>query len=335
MTWPGSTGAPAGVASNIVTCRRTSSRWPAPPGTTSHRTRSRSPTSGPGPVTVHTGDPQLQHDLAAARRRPRSTRPPCRRSPTRRPGHLGLQEGHASPCPTGTDRLSRGPRAQRAERRPPIVRVSLFAPDGTYAANSRPQGGAATAELRQCRRPSTGGRHLDRGSLLAGPVASAATCRLGDQRTGVRPAPSPVSFTVPPGVSKHVKFSCTMPSKASGDRSVAVTLSHVGGAPDVGLGGDPHADRHRPGNGRLQRVGHRRQRARRRRRRRPSATSSTSRRVRRPATCGRTFDREPERAGRPGPDRPERRALGRRQQPDAERHRERVRADPEHAVVHG
>jgi hypothetical protein len=108
-----------------------------------------------------------------------------------------------------------------------VVRVSLFAPDGTYVANSRPQGGAATSNY----------ANVDVHSPAAGTwtavlysVSGSAGYNgiIGLDAQSQRAVPtggvSPATFTVAPGASQHVTFTEHMPAKATGDQDVAITL---------------------------------------------------------------------------------------------------------------
>jgi hypothetical protein len=131
--------------------------------------------------------------------------------------------------PAGAQRLVT--RTAWAGSRPPaadaIVRVSLFAPDGTYEANSRPQGGAATANYAtvDVRNPPAGTWTAVMYSA-AGSAGYTGIIGLDAQSQQAVPEGqiSPASFSLAPGASQHLTFTEHMPKKASGDQDVAITL---------------------------------------------------------------------------------------------------------------
>ncbi len=131
--------------------------------------------------------------------------------------------------PSGAQRLVAqmawaGTTAGQADR---IVRLSLFAPDGTYVADSRPQGGAATSNYANVdvRNPVDGTWT----AVLYSVAGSAGyTGTVGLSTTSQRAVPegsvSPANFTLAPGATRHVTFTDKLPTTASGDQDVAITL---------------------------------------------------------------------------------------------------------------
>jgi hypothetical protein len=134
--------------------------------------------------------------------------------------------------PSGTDRLLeriawQGARPGNAAG-DAIVRLSLFAPDGTYVANSRPQGGAATPNYANVdvRQPAAG-TWL---AVLYSPAGSAGytgNIQMGTDTFRAVPVGSvtPATFNLLPNTSRVVQFSFTLPSAATGDQTYALTFS--------------------------------------------------------------------------------------------------------------
>jgi subtilisin family serine protease len=108
-----------------------------------------------------------------------------------------------------------------------VMRLSLLAPDGTYVANSRPQGGAlspnyATVDVRH---PAAGTWT----AVMYSPAGSAGYAGVvGLSAESFRAVAvgsvSPAVFTLAPGASSDVHLAFTLPSTASGDESYALTL---------------------------------------------------------------------------------------------------------------
>jgi hypothetical protein len=109
-----------------------------------------------------------------------------------------------------------------------IVRLTLIAPDGTYEANSRPQGGAATPNYANVdvRNPAAGTWTAVLYSIAG---SSGYTGVIGLLTESQRAVPtggvSPATFTLAPGATRSVTFTEHMPNKAAGDQDVAITLA--------------------------------------------------------------------------------------------------------------
>ena len=214
----------------------------------------------------------------------RSTRPRCRRSRTRPTARRGRSRSSISRVPAGA-RPAASPR-WRGRGTPAagdaVVRVTLFAPDGTYVANSRPQGGAATAELRERRRAPPGGRHLDGGAVLASPGAAGYSGVVGlstaDSARGAGRDGDPGGVHARAGREHDGAASATAADDGVRRPDVRDHPRHVGRAGStVGVGGRPDADRHvAAATARSAATSPAATRVRSRRARR-SATSSTSR----------------------------------------------------------
>jgi hypothetical protein len=223
MTYKGSSGAPAGLASNIVTSENQFT-LAGTPGTSQHHSVTVT-NVGTRPVTVHTGTRGFATTSSSSQTVPFPVNTlPTFAYPTN--GAPWAFKKVTFQVPSGTDRLLTRT-AWQGSGPTGIVRVSLIAPDGTYAANSRPQGGTATPNYANIdvRQPAAGTWTAVFYSIRAGGFSGDILFSSTNQRAEPAGSVSPASFTVQPGVSKDVKFSYTMPSKASGDRSVAVTLA--------------------------------------------------------------------------------------------------------------
>ncbi len=135
--------------------------------------------------------------------------------------------------PSGADRLNAtllwnsGVGANAAG---PVVRLSLFAPDGTYAANTRPQGGAEPANYGNVdvRQPAAGTwtaiLYTPQTSGFTGPV----TLQTVTQRALPIGSISPSLFTLQPGQSKTVSVTLPTPT-VGGDTTYTVSLGSSGG----------------------------------------------------------------------------------------------------------
>jgi hypothetical protein len=114
-----------------------------------------------------------------------------------------------------------------------IVRVSLFAPDGTYVANSRPQGGSASPDYANIdvRQPAAGTWTAVLYSPLSGSQSFSGTVQLANtyQRAVPVGTVTPATATLAPGARTDVTFSFRLPATASGDQSYAVTVASSDG----------------------------------------------------------------------------------------------------------
>ncbi|MBV9594241.1 MAG: S8 family serine peptidase, partial [Actinobacteria bacterium] len=136
--------------------------------------------------------------------------------------------------PAGTDRLearllwASGAGPNQAG---PVVRLSLFAPDGTYEANSRPQGGAAPANYANVdvRQPAAGTwtavLYTNHGAAgFTGNVTLATDSQRAIPVGSVSPGP----FTLAPGASRDVSVSVPVPS-VGGDTDYTMALATSSG----------------------------------------------------------------------------------------------------------
>jgi Subtilase family/Peptidase inhibitor I9 len=130
--------------------------------------------------------------------------------------------------PGGADRLF----ARMAwQGNPAVVRLTLLAPDGTFVANSRPQGGAATANYANVdvRSPKAGTWTAVMYSL-AGPTGYTGPIILdtSTQRSTPYGQVSPRSLTLAPGQTKSASFALRTP-EAGGDAGYSVTFDTSAG----------------------------------------------------------------------------------------------------------
>jgi len=191
--------------------------------------------------------------------------------------------------------------------------VSLFAPDGTYNANSRPQGAMPNYANIDVRHPAAGTWSAVLYSSAAGGYVGDVLFSSTYQQAVSAGAVSPATFTLQPGASKNVKFSYTMPSSSSGDQSVALTLATSEGRQTSVSAVIRTVVDTATGDGAYGGVVDRRQRPR------GHAGRDVQLPVHGPAELAgpaglHHVRAPPEQRDRPGPDRPERRALRRRQQ---------------------
>ncbi len=129
--------------------------------------------------------------------------------------------------PAGTDVLDARLRWQSGAtpgQTGPVVRLSLFAPDGTYAANSRPQGGPSPANYGDMllQKPAAGTWTAVMYTPQTSGFTGNVTLNTDPQRAipvGTVSGPS----TIAPGGSKRVKVSVPVPS-VGGDTAYTVSL---------------------------------------------------------------------------------------------------------------
>ena len=141
------------------------------------------------------------------------------------------------PVPAGTDRFAAAMTWQGAAKLvngaavTPVVRVSLFDPSGAYVANSRPQGGAVSANYANLdvRAPTAGTwtaviYTVGSANGYTGPVSFRTT----NERAVPAGQISSPTLTLAPGASKKVTVKLTVPTD-SGDVSQAITVASSDG----------------------------------------------------------------------------------------------------------
>lgn len=228
VTFPGaSTAAPAGVKSNIVTSTNQVTLT-GNPGTTQQASVAVS-NVGTHPLTVALGTRAFSTFASSTQTVdfPKALLPTF---PYPTTGAPWAYKKVTFAVPSGTARLLVQTAWQGGSNK--VLRVSLFGPDGTYVANSRPQGGAASPDYANVdvRQPAAGSWTAvlyanTSAAGFSGSVQFATT----DQRAVPVGTVSPAVFTLAPGASQNVTFGVTLPSTASGDQSYAVTVASSDG----------------------------------------------------------------------------------------------------------
>ncbi|SHF99962.1 Subtilase family protein [Jatrophihabitans endophyticus] len=162
LTYNGATtAAPAGVQSQIVTNPHLISVSGAPGST--HTVKVAVRNVGAEPLTVATGSRRYRTDsVATINTSIDASSPQTFPYPTN--GTSWVYKKVPFTVPSGEDRLAAkmiwqgAPKQVGSATVTPVVRISLFDPSGTYVANSRPQGGAVSANYANLdvRRPTAG-----------------------------------------------------------------------------------------------------------------------------------------------------------------------------------
>jgi hypothetical protein len=231
-TWPGATtSAPASVKSNIVTSPNQITLTGLPGQTKSGKFTVTNVGNQSLQIATGTRSFQTIAESAQATAFNSGTLPTFPYPTTGAPWAFKKLTFHV---PSGAQRLVT--HMAWAGSRPPaadaIVRLSLFAPDGTYVANSRPQGGAATPNYANVdvRNPAPGTWT----AVLYSPAGSAGyTGVIGLDAQSQRAIPegsiSPANATIAAGASKTFTFTDTMSATASGDKDVSISVATSAG----------------------------------------------------------------------------------------------------------
>jgi hypothetical protein len=220
LTAPGTTGAPAGVGSNIVLSTDQVTLEGAPGSTKSSSVQVTN--TGNHAVTVQTGARTFAQQSAQRQTVPfdAKTLPTF----TYYNGQTWAVKKVAFNVPGGADRLF----ARMAwQGNPAVVRLTLLAPDGTFVANSRPQGGAATANYANVdvRSPKAGTWTAVMYSVAgAGGYSGPIILDTSTQKIAPYGHVSPSSVRLAAGQSKKVDFSLRTPD-SGGDADYSVTFA--------------------------------------------------------------------------------------------------------------
>ncbi|WP_290051553.1 S8 family serine peptidase [Amycolatopsis solani] len=232
-TAPGTTGVPAGVSSNIALSTDQLTLEGAP-GSTQTATVKVS-NVGTKPLTVSTGTRGFAPLSTQTQTVPfdSATLPAF----TYYNGAQWARKTVKFSVPPATDRLltrmawQGSPKTVNGAPVTPVVRLTLLAPDGTFVANSRPQGGAATANY-----ANVDVRHPAAGTWTAVLYSAAgASGYTGDiqlaadaQRAVSYGQVSPPVLNLAPGQTKPVKLSLQTPA-SGGDADYSVTFGSSDG----------------------------------------------------------------------------------------------------------
>ncbi|MFE3175811.1 S8 family serine peptidase [Amycolatopsis sp. NPDC059090] len=233
LTAPGSTGAPAGVSSNI-TLSADQLTLEGAPGSTQQASVNVT-NSGTKPLTVSTGTRTFSPMGTQAQ----TTAFDSTKLPTF-PYFNGTNWAYKKvtfSVPNGAQRLlarmawQGSPKSVNGQSVTPVVRLTLLAPDGTFVANSRPQGGAATANYANVdvTRPVAGTWTAVLYSA-SGPAGYTGDIQLAT--TAQRAVPygqvSPQILELKPGQTKPVHVSLQTPS-SGGDADYSITFGSSDG----------------------------------------------------------------------------------------------------------
>jgi hypothetical protein len=233
LTAPGGTGAPAGVSSNITLSADQVTLEGAPGSTQSANVQVTN--VGTKPLTVSAGT----RTFAPLSSQNQTTAFDSTKLPTF-PYYNGANWAYKKvtfSVPAGAERLlarmawQGDPKTVNGASVTPVVRLTLLAPDGTFVANSRPQGGAATANYANVdvRQPAAG--------TWTAVLYSAgdATGYTGDIKLATdtqRAIPygqvSPQVLNLAPGQTKPVRVSLQTPA-TGGDADYSVTFGSSDG----------------------------------------------------------------------------------------------------------
>ncbi|GAB3007915.1 S8 family serine peptidase [Amycolatopsis acidiphila] len=233
LTAPGSSGAPAGVSSNIALSTDQLTLEGAPGST---QTASVQVTNvGNKPLTVSAGT----RTFAPLSSQTQTTAFDSTTLPTF-PYYNGTNWAYKKvtfSVPAGAQRLltrmawQGSPKTVNGTSVTPVVRLTLLGPDGTFVANSRPQGGAATANYANVdvRQPAAGTWTAVLYSA-AGPSGYTGNIQLAadTQRAVPYGQVTPPVLTLAPGQSKPVKIALQTPA-SGGDADYSVTFGSSDG----------------------------------------------------------------------------------------------------------
>lgn len=234
LTYPGAKKAPAGLGSNIVLDRSQVSLTGTPGSTKTATVKVRNVGRTKLKVAVSTRDLRPTSVTTTTTAIDASSKQTFRYPTT---GAPWVYKKVTFRVPHGTDRLVTAAAWQGAARAvdgttvTPVVRVSLFTPDGTFATNSRPQGGSVSANYANLdvRKPVSGTwtavlYTLAGASGYTGDVTLRTTAEQAIRVGSVDHR----SLTLDPGQRKTVKVRLKMPSSA-GDIARAITFTSAGG----------------------------------------------------------------------------------------------------------
>ncbi|HET6499981.1 MAG TPA: S8 family serine peptidase [Amycolatopsis sp.] len=233
LTSPGSTGAPAGISPTIALSTDQLTLEGAPGSTQTSTVQVTN--LGATPVTVSTGT----RDFAPLSSQTQSTAFDSTTLPTF-PYYNGTDWAYQKvtfTVPAGAQRLlarmawQGSPKTVNGVPVTPVVRLTLLAPDGTFVANSRPQGGAATANYANVdvRDPAAGTWTAVLYSA-SGSSGYRGTIQLATdtQRAVPYGQATPGTLSLAPGQSKPVKIALKTPD-SGGDADYSVTFASSDG----------------------------------------------------------------------------------------------------------
>lgn len=225
LTWPGATPAPAGVSSNISLSTDQLTLEGTPGSTQTGKVKVTN--VGTTPVTV-VPSTRKYASLGATQQTAAisTTTSPTLVYPVG--GTTWVYQKLTFKVPAGADVLDSTIRWQSGagpNQAGPPVRLSLFAPDGTYEANTRPQGGGAPANYGDVlvRQPAAGTWTAILYTPKTGGFTGNVALSTDPQRALPVGSVSPAPFTLAPGAAKNVSVSLPVPA-VGGDQPYTVSL---------------------------------------------------------------------------------------------------------------
>jgi hypothetical protein len=233
LTAPGGTGAPAGLSSNITLSADQVTLEGAPGSTQTANVQVTN--VGTKPLTVSAGT----RTFAPLSSQNQTTAFDSTTLPTF-PYYNGANWAYKKvtfSVPAGAERLlarmawQGDPKTVNGASVTPVVRLTLLAPDGTFVANSRPQGGAATANYANVdvRQPAAGTWTAVLYSA-GGPTGYTGNIKLATdtQRAVPYGQVSPQILNLAPGQTKPVRVALQTPA-SGGDADYSVTFGSSDG----------------------------------------------------------------------------------------------------------
>ncbi|MCW2522787.1 MAG: hypothetical protein JWO63_1122 [Frankiales bacterium] len=235
LTYPGATAsAPAGVSSNITLSTNQLDLAANPGASTTSTVTVRN--VGTKPVTVSAGT----RSYVTIAQSTKTTTINAKSGPTfpyATTGAPWVYKKVTFTVPAGTDRLSAAMIWNGAARLvsgspvTPVVRLTVLAPDGTYVANSRPQGASVSANYANLdvRQPAAGTWTAIL-YTLGGPsgYTGAVALQTTSERAVPRGSVSPALLHLNPGQAKPVTVRLAVPS-SGGDTAEAITFATSSG----------------------------------------------------------------------------------------------------------
>ncbi len=238
LTYPGGSAAPAGVSSNVVLSTNQVTLNGAPGSNQTGTVRVTN--VGTAPVTV---SPSTRRYATVTSQTQQTTIDATSTQTTPYPTNAApwVYKILTFDVPSGADELNARllwksglPPSVTVPGVTPVVRVSLFTPDGTYAGNSRPQGGPRPANyaLVQVRRPVAGTwtavLYTPANTATAQGYTGPVTLQTDAERALPVGTISPSLFTLAPGASRTVSF--TLPTNpVGGDAVYTASFGSSGG----------------------------------------------------------------------------------------------------------
>jgi hypothetical protein len=230
LTWPGASATTASVASNVSLSVNQLTLEGAPGSTRSGQVTVKNVGTKPVKISAST---RKSVSLSSATQTATLDTSSSQTTPYPTTGSPWVYKKVTFTVPSGADELAATIRWQSGAvpgGTGPVVRLSLFAPDGTYAANTRPQGGAAPANygLVTLKHPAAGTWT----GVLYTPATGGYTGSVSLTSQSYRSVPvgsvSATGSSLAPGASGTVKVRLPVPS-TGGDSTATVSIGSSDG----------------------------------------------------------------------------------------------------------